>query len=570
MATGIRFGTFPELSLECLESVERVITNFLCTWYHAFPAWRRPRYCTQILSDLQAHLEKFYEHEYHFNETQILLAAIKRWGQQEHSDAILDWLHAEFLPRVQEAARHHSTASRVVDRNEQKFYKLYTIATEHAAQIDVLEKKVSILLSNTSTPSVEAGVPARAEKEPEPSGGPGESSEASTVSIPTPTSTIRSSSPLQTPEQRWPTVILCVKGHNTNLKVKLVCDTSFGNLRWTIRSPDSDTIEFWHGNTRITDSDTPNSLGLEENSLINIVELLKNYTWEDAGDGVLVPWLAFDVFPQLQDSRDRFQTLETTIDMVSRRLSSFSQDLERELASEDPDARIGDHDNVQVQRLRAVLRQHTNAPVHDHDTDAPHSTSGTGGTSESLDMDDRYKALTERIKALEEKPFVMVEESAGTARSQPMQGAAQEPPSEFAALSDASTSSTCTPTPASTVVNEPVRKSSNTSRDRVSTATILELRVFVHFDDIVTVEPDGIEYYETPYPMIIRMHRNAPFKSLIDKLRGKFGDHELRQQNDPLKCIFDSDTPDSLNLEKDDELIFALINDRVETMDLTI
>ncbi|KAH0345433.1 hypothetical protein KCU83_g7787, partial [Aureobasidium melanogenum] len=76
MATGVRFGTFPELSLEYLESVERVVTNFLCTWYHAFPAWRRPKHCTQILSDLQAPLEKFYEHEYHFNETQILLAAI--------------------------------------------------------------------------------------------------------------------------------------------------------------------------------------------------------------------------------------------------------------------------------------------------------------------------------------------------------------------------------------------------------------------------------------------------------------------------------------------------------------
>ncbi|KAG9558985.1 hypothetical protein KCU79_g8570, partial [Aureobasidium melanogenum] len=176
--------------------------------------------------------------------------------------------------------RVRDLAQEVVDRNEQKFYKLYTIATEHAAQIDVLEKKVSILLSNTSTPSVEAGVPARAEKEPEPSGGPGESSEASTVSIPTPNSTIRSSSPLQTPEQRWPTVILCVKGHNTNLKVKLGCDTSF-NLRWTIRSPDSDTIEFWHGNTQITDSDTPNSLGLEENSLINIVVPVHRSDWVD-------------------------------------------------------------------------------------------------------------------------------------------------------------------------------------------------------------------------------------------------------------------------------------------------
>lgn len=104
-------------------------------------------------------------------------------------------------------------------------------------------------------------------------------------------------------------------------------------------------------------------------------------------------------------------------------------------------------------------------------------------------------------------------------------------------------------------MHEPVGESSNSGRGRVTSATTLELRVFVHFDDIVTVDSDGLEYYETPYPLVVRMHRNAPFKSLIDKLREKFGDHELRQKNSPLECIFDSDTPASVS---GSQRVFAL------------
>lgn len=97
------------------------------------------------------------------------------------------------------------------------------------------------------------------------------------------------------------------------------------------------------------------------------------------------------------------------------------------------------------------------------------------------------------------------------------------------------------------MVNEPGEGSSNTVRDRVTLAATLELRVSVHFDDIVTVDSDGLEYYETPYPLVVRMHKTAPFKSLIDKLREKFGDHELRQKNSTLECIFESDTPASVS-----------------------
>lgn len=243
MAAGVSkitpLDTFGELSLEYLESVDRVVTDFLCTWYHAFPAWRRPKYCAQILSDLQAHLEKFHEHEYHFKETQILLAVIRRWGQQRHSDAILNCLHAEFLlpktssevellsekiTRLMEElekstlapgfdynsrAKHEapivlrtfldddlsSSTDRVQESawgiensDKEKFRQLYATSEEHAARIHALENIVSRLGSNALTPSAKASIPARAEKEQESLGCPGESSKAPTVSIPTPTS----------------------------------------------------------------------------------------------------------------------------------------------------------------------------------------------------------------------------------------------------------------------------------------------------------------------------------------------------------------------------------------------
>ncbi|KAH0335924.1 hypothetical protein KCU81_g8828, partial [Aureobasidium melanogenum] len=345
MAAGIPkstfLGTSAELSLEYLGSVDRVVTNFLCTWYHAFPAWRRPKYCAQILSDLQAHLEKFFELEYYFKETQILQAVIKRWGQERHSDAILNWLHAEFLLRVQEAAWHHSTTSSEVtllsdkitrlmeelekstlapsfDYNsrekheapvvlrtfpdedprsstncvqesakgiengaEEKFHQLYAKSEEYAARIHALESIVSGLLSNASTSSIEASISAQVENGQESSGAPGESSEALTVTMPTPAPTTRSSSPIQDPQQRWPTVVLCVKDHHTNMLVRLGCDLPFGGFRRSLRRPDSDFIELWHGNTQIMDEDTPNSLGLEENSLINIVVPVHRSDWVD-------------------------------------------------------------------------------------------------------------------------------------------------------------------------------------------------------------------------------------------------------------------------------------------------
>ncbi|KAH0372447.1 hypothetical protein KCU65_g1193, partial [Aureobasidium melanogenum] len=324
-------------------------------------------------------------------------------------------------------------------------------------------------------------------------------------------------------------------------------------------------------------------LGHSLDELEIIQELLKNYhvLAGDDGDEVLIPWLAFNIFPRLQETRDQLQTLETTIDMVSSKLTDFTQGLERTLASEDRHAKTGGCRNVQLRNLNAVLQEYKDAQIHGHDTNAPQSTSTTGGTSGSLNSDDRYKALTERIQALEEKvkedqdrleacPSNLVSTgSLKNARSQTMQDTVQKLPSGFEALSDASTSSTCTLTPASSVVNDPIEESNNTNHGDVAPVAPLNLRVFVHAKSYVVVNHDGMIFLDSPHCFLVKMHEDTPFKSLTDKLREDYGDMDLHRRSLPLRRISDRDTPASLKLGQNDKLMFANISNRVKTMDLT-
>lgn len=243
------YGTTPDRSLEYQESLDRVVTNFLETRYHAFPAWKRLKSCAQNnLSDLQTHLVRFYEHEYHFKENQILLAVVKRFGWQSEGALILNWLNEQFLLRVQEATHSPWTMSREVallsekmtrlaeelqkstlalefaydssakheepvehqartdddlkklthrvqelerevgDRHEKNLYQLYARTGEHGARIDALENKVFRILSKPSTTSAGMAILGREEIEQGPSGSPDEDSEVSTAGMLTPTS----------------------------------------------------------------------------------------------------------------------------------------------------------------------------------------------------------------------------------------------------------------------------------------------------------------------------------------------------------------------------------------------
>ncbi|KAH0335931.1 hypothetical protein KCU81_g8827, partial [Aureobasidium melanogenum] len=166
-----------------------------------------------------------------------------------------------------------------------------------------------------------------------------------------------------------------------------------------------------------------------------------------------------------------------------------------------------------------------------------------------------------------------------------MRDAIQETSSGFEALSDASASSTCTLTPASvsqpkeirenptkseqTVVNEPLGKSSNDDHVR---SVVLELQIAVYYD-LVHIVGDGLRHPAFHHPLLVRTNSNTPFKVLKDKLRDRYyernGEMDLRLKQSPLKCLFGSDTPTSLELTEGVELMYARINGAVKTIDLT-
>lgn len=86
-------------------------------------------------------------------------------------------------------------------------------------------------------------------------------------------------------------------------------------------------------------------------------------------------------------------------------------------------------------------------------------------------------------------------------------------------------------------------------------AAPLELWVDIHIRNLVTATSNVIGYTGSPHRLVVRMHRNTPFKSLIDKLSEKYGHLELRLKGSPLERIFDSDTPASVSKPQQ---VFAL------------
>lgn len=175
---------------------------------------------------------------------------------------------------------------------------------------------------------------------------------------------------------------------------------------------------------------------------------------------VILPWLVYVSLPRLQASHGRSQALEIAVDLLSSRFSAFV----KEIADALPEVRAilpaGRISEARLNRLSVALQMYKEACSSNDNNYASQSIKELRRASENTNEDGCYTVLMKRIEVLEKKvqesrdsieshqPFVMVEESAETARSQIMQDAAQEPSSGLETLSNASTSSTCTLTPA--------------------------------------------------------------------------------------------------------------------------
>ena len=176
--------------------------------------------------------------------------------------------------------------------------------------------------------------------------------------------------------------------------------------------------------------------------------------------GTLTPWLVHNIL-QLQETQERFENLETTVDLISKSFSAFIKDVSEAL----PKHRRASYVSIlspihdRLDRLSATLQRHNDIRCN-KDKDELQPASKTGGTPGCPDADDRYKALTERIQDLEEMAkehgnrlnppqTATAPEESGVAGTQELERAMQANQLTFAALSDASESSTCTVTPAS-------------------------------------------------------------------------------------------------------------------------
>jgi hypothetical protein len=189
---------------------------------------------------------------------------------------------------------------------------------------------------------------------------------------------------------------------------------------------------------------------LEESSILQ--ELL-------CRDETITPALVYNILPQLQDTRDRFRTLEVAVDLNSRRFSGFVNDMSEALPVHHGNRWVPPVER-QLYRLGAISQRYKDTKCYDDDEGTLQPASKSGGTSECLDADDRYKVLTERIQALEDmvkehenqmnlQQTITVAEEPSAASTQELRRAMQAHQPTFAALSDASESSTYAPTPAS-------------------------------------------------------------------------------------------------------------------------
>jgi hypothetical protein len=188
-------------------------------------------------------------------------------------------------------------------------------------------------------------------------------------------------------------------------------------------------------------------------------KILRALTTENHDDRIAMLWFVHDILPRLRETQTRFQTLETTLDLVSRSFFAFVEDISDAL----PIAKLTCAPYVSQERLNhlsTVLQKHKDTRCYDSKTDTLQPISKIGNISGYLNLEDRYQTLTERVQALEEmvkedrnqmksQQSNMTAEGSSVVGTQEMERTTQAHQPTFAALSDASWSSTCTPTPAS-------------------------------------------------------------------------------------------------------------------------
>ncbi|THZ54029.1 hypothetical protein D6C88_09584, partial [Aureobasidium pullulans] len=279
-------------------------------------------------------------------------------------------------------------------------------------------------------------------------------------------------------------------------------------------------------------------------------------------------WLVSEFLSHSKTSAEKVDILDSCIRKLSGRISKLAED---RIWTAVPT----DNQECHVSDAEEGIRRLCNALTAQKRLLASQNDAGNFNRNLQISMEPCFKNLVSRVESLEQmvkenregmelyQPVTQGEELA--ARVQALENKIKELQPPFSILSDASESSTCTLTPASTVVNDSNNDVAGFRHAEAATAAPLRMRVVV-YDSPPQCSNSSSRLRQI---IVVKMYPHTPFKSLTDKLAEKFGDHQLSFRG-TFKGIFVSDTPSSLGLEHSAELIYFSTSGSAKTIDLTV
>ncbi|THX09983.1 hypothetical protein D6D13_05722 [Aureobasidium pullulans] len=307
------------------------------------------------------------------------------------------------------------------------------------------------------------------------------------------------------------------------------------------------------------------SLGYEFDEPQLFQKVFDYWEVEESSEKFLL-WLVSEFLPRTKTSAERVDILDSSIRKLSGRISKLAED---RIWTSVPTDNQGCH----VSNAEEGMRRLCIALTAQKRLLASQDDAENFNRDLQISMKPCFKNLVSRVISLEQmvkknregmelyQTVTRGEEL--ESRIQALENKIEELQPPFSILSDASESSTCTLTPASTVVNDSNDDAGFRHAEAVTAAPV---------DLHVEAYDDGAAYLNDWRPtqkMLVRMYPHTPFKILIDKLVEKFGDHQLSFRG-TRKSIFVSDTPSSLGLGDSAQLIYTSIPNGEQTIDLTV
>ncbi|THX27376.1 hypothetical protein D6D10_09477 [Aureobasidium pullulans] len=305
------------------------------------------------------------------------------------------------------------------------------------------------------------------------------------------------------------------------------------------------------------------SLGYHFDELKLFEALFKHFGMEDIRDTFLL-WLLGEVLPRFQGSTEKLKTLESSVQKLSERTAKLVEDLSISATIDDGGFPVDAEEGIRQLGATLMAQKHLFASEHD---------SKNFNADLQICKEPCFKNLVSRVESLEQmvkenregmelyQPVTQGEELA--ARVQALENKIKELQPPFSMLSDAAESSTCTLTPASTVVNDS-NDDAGFRHAEAATAAPLRLRVAV-YDSLSGCSNSASRLTQK---VLVKMYPHTPFRFLTDKLAEKFGDHQLSSSHSG-QSIFDSERPKSLGLGDSAELTYSNTVGS-KTIDLTV